>query len=143
MSTVEKGQTVSVHYVGTLDDGSEFDNSHTRGEPLSFEVGSGQMIPGFDAVLPGMSVGEKKNIVLAPSDAYGDFNAEALQAAPYSAFPEDFEYKVGETVYGEGPDGQQFSAKIHEVNDDGVILNFNHPLAGENLTFEIELVSIA
>ena len=142
MSTVENGQAVSVHYVGTLDDGTEFDSSHSRGEPLVFEVGSGQMIPGFDSALPGMAVGEEKTISLAPTEAYGDVVAEAFQTAPLTAFPENFEFKVGETVYGQSEAGQKFTAKIHEVNDEGAILDFNHPLAGKNLTFEIEVISI-
>ena len=142
MSTVEKGQTVSVHYVGTLEDGTQFDSSHDRDETLTFEVGSGQMIKGFDSALPGMTVGEKKEITLTPTDAYGDVIAESFQMAPLTAFPEDFEFLVGNTVYGQTGEGQQFTARIHEVMDDGVMLDFNHPLAGKNLTFEIELVSI-
>jgi peptidylprolyl isomerase len=142
MSTVEKGQTVSVHYVGTFEDGTQFDNSYDRGDALSFEVGSGQMIKGFDAALPGMTVGEKKEITIPSVDAYGDVVTESFQAAPFTSFPEDFDFVVGNTVYGKTGEGQDFSARIHEVGDDSVMLDFNHPLAGKSLTFEIELVSI-
>ena len=142
MSTVGKGQTVSVHYVGTLGDGTEFDSSLSRGEPLVFEVGAGQMIAGFDAALPGMALGEKKNVTVKADDAYGQINPEAFQSIPRTAFDPGLELVVGETVYGEGPNGKPFSAQIDTVGEEKVVLNFNHPLAGQNLNFEIELVSI-
>ena len=84
---VENGNTVSVHYRGTLNDGTEFDSSHSRGEPLSFQVGSGQMINGFDAALPGMAVGETKSITLTPDQAYGESNPEAITDVPKESFP--------------------------------------------------------
>ena len=90
MTTVENGATVSIHYVGTFEDGTEFDSSHSRNQPLQFQVGSGQMISGFDAALPGMEIGEKKNITLAPDEAYGPHNPQAIQVFPKNVFPPEF-----------------------------------------------------
>jgi peptidylprolyl isomerase len=139
---VENGKNVSVHYRGTLSDGSEFDNSKTRGETLSFQVGSGMMIPGFDTALLGMSAGETKNVTLSAGDAYGDRVVDAVQTVPKSAFGEGFEFLVGEVIQGNGPRGP-FMAKIQEEREEDVLLDFNHPLAGEELSFEIELVSVS
>tara|TARA_R110002096_G_C14162228_1_gene685043 strand:- start:97 stop:534 length:438 start_codon:yes stop_codon:yes gene_type:complete len=142
ISAVQSGQTVSVHYRGTLDDGSEFDNSRTRGEAMQVEVGSGQLIAGFDAALMGMTVGEVKNIHLGAEDAYGLIHEEAVQEAPKDLFPADFVFKTGEMVQGQTPTGQPVMAKIVEEKESTVVLDMNHPLAGKDLNFEIELVNI-
>jgi peptidylprolyl isomerase len=142
MSKVENGQTVNVHYIGTLDDGTQFDASRPRGQTLTFEVGSGQMIPGFDKAMVGMMVGETKTIALGPTEAYGDINPEAFQSAPRTTFPEGFQFVVNETVKGQDEAGHVISARIHTLEETTVTLDFNHPLAGKNLNFEIELVSV-
>jgi len=142
MSKVENGQTVNVHYVGTLDDGTQFDASRPRGETLAFQVGSGQMIPGFDKAVVGMTIGETKAIALEPTDAYGVVNPEAFQSTPRATFPEGFQFAVNETVQGQDETGRVISARIHTVEETTVTLDFNHPLAGKNLNFEIELVSV-
>tara|TARA_R110000803_G_scaffold62251_1_gene122491 strand:- start:2725 stop:3156 length:432 start_codon:yes stop_codon:yes gene_type:complete len=142
MSTVEAGNTVSVHYRGTLDDGTEFDSSRNSDETLTFEVGSGQMIPGFDAALPGMAVGDVKQITLSPSEAYGEPNMDAIADVTKNSFPEDYEFTVGSKVQGENQDGGVVVGIIEEVHDDKVTIDFNHPLSGQALNFEIELVSI-
>tara|TARA_R110002073_G_C9099577_1_gene548596 strand:- start:96 stop:533 length:438 start_codon:yes stop_codon:yes gene_type:complete len=142
INAVQSGQTVSVHYRGTLDDGSEFDNSRTRGEAMQVEVGSGQLIAGFDAALMGMTVGEVKNIHLGAEDAYGLIHEEAVQEAPKDLFPADFVFKTGEMVQGQTPTGQPVMAKIVEEKESTVVLDMNHPLAGKDLNFEIELVNI-
>ena len=139
---VENGNTVSVHYRGTLNDGTEFDSSHGRGEPLSFQVGTGQMISGFDAALPGMAVGETKNIMLTPDQAYGDSNPEAITDVPKTSFPNDFNFQVDAMVQGQNDMGQPVVGTINEVKDEAVTIDFNHPMAGKDLNFEIELVSI-
>lgn len=139
---VENGNNVSVHYRGTLGDGTEFDNSRTRGETLEFCVGSGQMIKGFNDAVVGMATGETKSVTLVPADAYGDRNPAALQAVPRTAFGDDFEFEVGEMIQGNGPRGP-FVARIHELQETDVVLDLNHPLAGEELNFEIEVVSVA
>ena len=142
VAKAENGNTVTVHYVGTLDDGTEFDSSVNR-EPLSFTVGAGEMISGFDKAIEGMKVGEKKNISLEPEQAYGEVNPEAFQTVPNSMFPQDFVAEKGVSVMGQTPDGEQFTARVHSVLEEGAItLDFNHPMAGKNLNFEIELVSV-
>ena len=143
MNKAKSGNTVSVHYVGTFADGTEFDNSRQRQQPLSFTIGAGQLIKGFDQAVSGMTVGESKTITLAPTDAYGEVNAEATQTVQTTAFPPDFEFKVGEPVVGQGSQGPPVTATIIEVSEGGnVTLALNHPLAGKTLNFDIELVSI-
>ena len=139
---VEKGNTVKVHYRGTLDDGTEFDSSHDRGEPITFQVGSGQMIAGFDAALPGMAVGETKNVKLTPEQAYGDANPEAITDIPKASFPPGFNFQVDSMIQGQNEMGQPLLGTINEVKEDAVTVDFNHPMAGKDLNFEIELVSI-
>ena len=142
MSTVKEGHNVKVHYKGTLKDGTEFDNSRSRGATLDFEVGSGQMIPGFDKALVGMGLGEVKTFTLAPDEAYGEVHDNAMQSFPKTAFGEDFEFTVGHLVHGSTPTGEPLVAKIAAVEDESVTLDLNHPLAGESLTFEVELIDI-
>ena len=129
---VVDGHNVSVHYKGTLTDGTEFDNSRTRGQTIAFQVGSGQMIPGFNDAVVGMATGETKSVTLAPTEAYGPRNEEALNTVPREAFGENFEFEVGATIQGNGPRGV-FLAKIHDLQEENVILDMNHPLAGQSL----------
>lgn len=138
---VQNGNSVSVHYRGTLSDGTEFDNSKTRGQTLNFQVGSGQMIAGFDAALVGMTIGDVKSVSLSADEAYGQHQPEAVQPVPRGAFPPEFEFLVGEVVQGNGPQGP-FLARILEEREEEVVLDFNHPLAGEDLNFEIELLAV-
>jgi len=140
---VENGNTVSVHYRGTLSDGTEFDSSYGRGEPITFEVGSGQMIAGFDSAIPGMEIGETKDINIPPENAYGPRNEDAIQSVPRTMFPTDFEIVVGATVRGQQPNGSPFLAKILSEEESTITLDFNHPLAGEDLNFAIELMSVS
>jgi len=128
------GDTVSVHYRGTLDDGSEFDSSAGR-DPLQFTVGSGQVIPGFDNAVVGMAIGDKKEVRMEPGDAYGERTDERVIAVPKEQAPEGLE--VGQQVMlGQAP------ATVVEITDDTVTVDANHPLDGQALTFEIELVGI-
>jgi FKBP-type peptidyl-prolyl cis-trans isomerase 2 len=138
---VENGHTVQVHYRGTLNDGTEFDNSRVRGETLSFEVGSAKLIPGFSSAVVGMQVGETKTVLLAPDEAYGPRDPSAKQVVPKESFGPNFEFVVGGTIQGNGPAGA-FLATIEEVADSEVTLDMNHPLAGEDLHFEIEIAAI-
>ena len=141
MNTVENGNTVSVHYTGTLNDGTQFDSSRER-EPLSFLVGDGQVIPGFESAVLGMHEGETKTITILAENAYGPKNDQAVQVVERSRFPNGFEGNVGESVTGQTGEGQAFRATIVSVEENTVTLDFNHPLAGQDLTFEVELVSI-
>ena len=143
MTKVESGNTVSVHYCGTLNDGTEFDSSYNRGEPITFEVGAGQMISGFDSAVVGMAVGEEKNINIAAAQAYGVRNEEHVQDVPITSFPQDYEFVEGTMVQGQQPNGQTFLAKIVGRDTHTVKLDFNHPLAGQDLNFKIELMNIA
>ena len=142
MTKVEKGSKVKVHYTGTKNDGSKFDSSYDRGQVLEFEVGSGQMIKGFDEGVVGMEVGETKDLHLKPEDAYGLRKEEAQTEVPKEALPPDFNPEVGETVQGQTIDGRPILAKVKELQENKVILDLNHPLAGEELNFKVELVEI-
>mgnify|MGYP003113636324 CR=1 FL=1 len=139
--TAKSGQHIEVHYRGTFPDGTEFDNSRTRGAPLQFLLGSPEMISGFNDAIIGMSVGEQKTFTLEPEQAYGFTNEQAIQVIPRSKFEPGFVFEVDALIRGQTPDGP-FVAKIIEVQDDVVTLDFNHPLAGKTITFEVELLSI-
>lgn len=144
MSKVESGNTVSVHYRGTFTDtGEEFDSSYNRGESLTFKVGSGQMISGFDTGVVGMEIGEKKKIEVPPQEGYGFRNLDAIQEVDKNQFPDDFSFSIGSIVQGTDPEGQNITAKIMSEQKDTVTLDFNHPLAEKTLCFEVELLSIA
>ena len=138
----KSGNTVSVHYKGTLDDGTEFDSSYNRGQAFTFQVGSGQVIPGFDLALEGMAVGETKSVKVPPENAYGDVNPEALQTIPNASFPQDLKLEVGGAVSTTTETGQTLTARINAIEESNVILDFNHPMAGNNLNFEIHLLNI-
>jgi FKBP-type peptidyl-prolyl cis-trans isomerase 2 len=142
MSKAEKGNTVKVHYQGTFSDGEQFDSSFDRGEPISFTVGQGQMIPGFDSATVGMKVGETKNITLGPEEAYGARDETAIQIVPKDLFPESFEFNIGETVQGTNSLGTPLVARLLSEQTETVTLDFNHPLSGRELNFKIELVDI-
>jgi peptidylprolyl isomerase len=139
---VEKGNSLKVHYIGTLNDGTEFDNSYNRGEPIEFQVGSGQLIKGFDEGVLGMSQGEKKTINIPAAEAYGEYDENANQMIGRKNFPEDFEFIIGGQVTGQNEMGMPIRATIKEVGDEGITLDFNHPLAGQELNFELEVVEI-
>ena len=142
MSTVKEGSNVKVHYKGTLKDGTEFDNSHARGSTLDFQVGTGQMIQGFDNAVRGMGIGEVKTVTVKSEEAYGTPSEEAFQEYPKSIFGENTDLEVGGVVEGATPDGQVMYARISSIDKETVTLDLNHPLAGKDLTFEIELIDI-
>ena len=142
MSKAKKGDNVKVHYKGTLTTGEQFDSSEGK-EPLAFTVGAGQMIKGFDDAIPGMAVGEKKTINIAPSDAYGEKNKEAIVEFPKANIPADMKLEPGMKLQLQNQAGQPVPVVVAEVKDDVVILDANHELAGKELIFDIELVEIA
>jgi len=141
MQQVKSGDKVKVHYHGKLTSGETFDSSAGR-EPLEFEVGSGMVIKGFDDGVTGMKVGDKKTINIKVEDAYGEINPDMLIEYPRSQFPEYIEMKEGTDLMMSSASGQQFQVKIAEIKDEVVVLDANHPLAGEELIFDIELVEI-
>ncbi len=138
----KKGDKVQVHYKGTFDSGEVFDTSEGK-DPLSFEVGAKQVVTGFDAAVEGMAVGESKDVVLEPTDAYGAVHDELKKEFPRDKLPADFAVKVGDTLPLQAPTGQVYPAKVLEVHDDRLLLDLNHPLAGKTLHFHLELVAIA
>jgi peptidylprolyl isomerase len=142
MQQVKNGDTVKVHYHGRLADGSTFDSSEGR-EPLEFQVGAGSVIKGFDDGVMGMSVGDKRTVNIPADDAYGDKSADMLVEFPREQFPDDMKPEVGMRLNMTNGSGQVVPVMIIEVKDDAVILDANHPLAGEDLIFDIELVSIS
>lgn len=141
MQQVKKGDTVKVHYHGKLTDGSTFDSSEGR-EPLEFEVGGGMVIPGFDSGVTGMGVGEKKTITIPANEAYGHKQEEMIMEFPKDRFPADMVPEPGMQLNMSNGSGQDFPVVIVEIKDEAVILDANHPLAGEDLTFDLELVEI-
>jgi peptidylprolyl isomerase len=142
MSQVKTGDTVQIHYKGTLEDGSVFDSSEGR-EPLEFTVGSGQIIPGLDAALPGMEVGDTQVVEVPADQAYGPEHPEARQSVPRSDIPAEIPLEIGTQLSARNENGQDMTLTVFEVSDTHVVLDANHPLAGKDLTFDIELVAIA
>lgn len=142
MQQAKKGDTVRIHYHGKLTDGNTFDSSAGR-EPLEFELGSGQVIPGFDEGVTGMAIGEKKTIHIPADEAYGQKQEEMIMEFPRTQFPPDVQPEVGMQLNMNNGAGQQFPVVIVEVRDDVVVLDANHPLAGKDLIFDLELVEIA
>ena len=141
MAQVKEGDTVRVHYTGKLTNGEQFDSSVGR-EPLEFTVGAGMMIKGFDAAMPGMNVGEKKTINIAPTDAYGEKSEEAIIEFPKENVPEDMKLEPGMQLTLSNQAGQPVPVIVLEVKDDVIILDANHFLAGQELVFDIELMEI-
>lgn len=137
-----EGKKVKVHYTGTLDDGEKFDSSYDRNEPLEFTCMAGQMIPGFDAAVNDMNVGDKITVHLEPEDAYGAYDNDMLRAFPLELIPNSENLPVGEMVVLQGPDGVPAQAKVDSIADGKVYFDFNHPLAGKPLNFEIELLEV-
>ncbi|MDF1716979.1 MAG: peptidylprolyl isomerase [Antarcticimicrobium sp.] len=141
MTTVKTGDTVRIHYTGTLTDGSRFDSSEGR-DPLEFTVGAGQIIPGLDGAIPGMEVGEEKTVEVPCDEAYGPVNPEARQAIPREGIPDDIPLEIGSRLQMQAPDGQAVPVTVVAADDATVTLDANHPLAGQDLTFAIALVEI-
>ncbi len=141
MTVIKSGDTVAIHYTGTLADGTQFDSSAGR-DPLSFTAGAGQVIVGMDKELVGMAVGDKKVFTAVAAEAYGEREDAAVQAVPRDQFPDDIPLEVGTQLQMQTPQGQIVNVAIAEVGDTEVTLDANHPLAGKDLTFDIEIVSI-
>lgn len=137
-----EGKKVKIHYTGSFDDGEVFDTSRLSGEPLEFECGSGMVIKGFDDAVRDMEVGEKKHIHLEPAEAYGEVDEKLIQTVPVDRVPNAQDLPVGESVYMQGPNGQPFPVKVVSMDDENVVFDMNHPMAGKPLNFELELVEV-
>lgn len=142
MPQAKNGDTVRVHYHGKLTDGSTFDSSEGR-EPLEFKVGSGQVIKGFDDAVADMEVGTKKTVTIPVSEAYGVRNDQMIMEYPLTDFPDDIKPEAGMQLHMSDDGGNVFPVSVLEVKEQSVVLDANHPLAGQDLVFEIELVEIA
>lgn len=137
-----EGKTVSVHYTGTLDDGTKFDSSYDRNQPLEFTCMAGQMIKGFDEAVRDMEVGQTVNIHLEPSEAYGERREDLIYEFPMEQVREDMRsLKVGEHVMLQGPMGQPIPAVVSKVTPSSIFVDLNHEMAGKALNFEITLLS--
>ena len=140
-NTAQQGSIVKVHYTGSLSDGEVFDSSEGA-EPLEFQIGSGQVIPGFELAITGMAEGESKKFTIPSQEAYGEREESMMVTFPLSNLPEGFEPEIGAQIDLEDEDGTQIPAMVIDVDDEKIMLDANHPLAGEDLTFEITVVSI-
>ncbi|WP_349258547.1 FKBP-type peptidyl-prolyl cis-trans isomerase [Aggregatilinea sp.] len=141
MAEAKSNDTVRVHYTGRLEDGTVFDSSLQR-EPLEFTLGEGQVIPGFEEGVMGMNPGESKTIEIDAERAYGPYRDDMLLSVDRSQFPDNIEPSVGQRLQLRQPDGQTMLVTVSEVGDAQVTLDANHPLAGKNLIFDVQLVEI-
>jgi peptidylprolyl isomerase len=141
MTQAKAGDTVQFHYTGTLSDGSVFDSSEGR-DPLSFTLGSGQIIPGLDAAIDGMSVGEQKTVTIPSEQAYGAHNPQNVQQIPRAQIPDHIPTEPGTTLQMQTPQGQAIPVVVAAADAETVTLDANHPLAGKDLTFAVEIVSV-
>lgn len=141
MSQAKSGDTVRIHYTGRLSDGTEFDSSRER-DPLEFTLGEGQVIEGFEQVVAGMEPGETRVAELTPDDAYGDRQDQLMVDIERNKLPDDLEPYVGQMLEVQDGEGRPLVVQVTDVGDEAVTLDANHPLAGKELTFEVELVEI-
>ena len=141
MTQIKSGNTVKLHYTGSLADGTVFDSSEGR-DPLEFTVGAGQVIVGLDKALPGMEVGEKKVVQIPADEAYGPYEEDARQSVPRNQIPPTIELQEGMMLQMQLPSGQSVPVTVAELSEDTVVMDANHRLAGKDLTFAIEIVEI-
>lgn len=137
-----EGKIVKIHYTGTLDNGEQFDSSYDRGEPIEFTCMAGDVIKGFDDAVLDMAVGDKKTIHLEPADAYGEIQKDLIQEVPLENIPNADKLPVGQSIYMQGPDGQPFPVFVSKIEDGKATFDMNHPLAGQALNFDLELVEV-
>lgn len=141
MSQVKENSTVVVHYTGKLTDGQIFDTSEGK-EPAEFVLGQGRLIPGFEKGLMDMKLNEKKTISIAKDEAYGEVNEALIQEVPKTQLPQDMEPKVGMGLVTQTPDGQEINLMVIDVKEESIVVDGNHPLAGRDLVFDVEVVEI-
>lgn len=142
MTLAKSGDTVSIHYTGTLEDGTVFDSSVEK-EPLLFKLGSGQVIKGFDSGITGMSVGEKKSLVIPPEEAYGIINPELISELGRDQFPDNIELEKDLVLQSKTPDGNVVTVVVTDLTDSMVTIDANPPMAGKTLNFDVELMKIS
>lgn len=142
MSTIKNGDTVKVHYTGQLDDGSVFDSSLHRA-PLEFTIGQGQLIPGFEKAVVGLSAGDTTTANIPCAEAYGEQNPDLILVIDKEQLPDSIEPEVGQRLQLSQPEGEPIPVHITKVEDNQVTIDANHPLAGKDLTFNIEIIEVA
>jgi peptidylprolyl isomerase len=142
MKQAQDGDTVRIHYTGTLNDGTQFDSSAGR-EPIEFTLGEQSVIAGFEAGVKGMQVGEQKSIQIPAEEAYGQHNDALVEEVPRQHFPQDMELQVGMQLQAQSPNGEHFNVVVTSLSEESATLDGNHPLAGETLNFDLELVDIS
>ena len=138
---IEAGKTVKVHYKGTLNDGTVFDSSEGR-DPIEFEMGAGNVIPGFESAVGDMEIEETKSVNIPSAEAYGDVNEDMVGLVPRSSLPDDIEPEVGMVLSMQSPDGEM-PVRIIEMDEENLTLDANHPLAGQDLTFDLTLIAVS
>lgn len=138
-----EGKKVKVHYVGTLDDGTKFDSSRDRNEPLEFTCMAGQMIRGFDAAVKDMEVGQVVDVHIPAAEAYGERRDDLMQTVPVNMLPGAENLSAGDKVMLASPSGQPFPATVAKVEDGNITFDMNHEMAGKDLNFNIELLEVA
>lgn len=141
MQKVQQNDTVKVHYTGKLSDGQVFDSSKDR-DPLEAKLGEGQLIPGFEKALVDMQVDEEKTVTIPKEEAYGEKRDELFQKVDKEQLPKEIEPKKGMGLVSQNPDGTQRQLRVAEVHDDHIVVDANHPLAGQDLTFDLKVVGI-
>jgi len=141
MTSTKSGDSIKIHYTGTFDDGTVFDSSMS-GDPIAITIGNGEVIPSFEKALEGMTIGEKKSIHIPAADAYGEYHPEYVQEFDRSEINADGELKVGTEINAKTPEGHSFVLIVTAVNGDKITVDGNHPMAGKDLNFELELMAI-
>lgn len=142
MRQAQNGDTVRIHYTGTLEDGTVFDSSRQR-DPLEFTLGQGKLIPGFETGVIGMTQGAKKTVTIAPEDGYGEHHEAMVATIDRSDIPEDLKPEIGQQLQVSRPDGKTFNVILTGMDETSITVDANHPLAGKTLKFELELVEFA
>ena len=141
MNQVKENNTVKVNYTGKLADGQVFDSSEGK-EPIEFTLGQGQLIPGFEKGLIDMKLNEKKTITVTKEEAYGDVNKDLIQEVKKTELPQDMTPEVGMGLVSKSPDGQEMNLMVVEVKEESIVIDGNHPLAGKELVFDLEVIEI-
>ena len=142
MTQLKTGDKVKVHYVGTLKEGQIFDSSREKEQPIEFSIDDGKLLKGFNDAVKDLDVGTKKNISIASEEAYGKYINEAVITVPKSEFPEGMKYELNGFIQGQDNEGRPVQGQVIKIEEESINLDMNHPLAGEDLNFEIELVEI-
>lgn len=140
---IEEGSEVTLHYIGKLEDGSEFDNSYLTEKPLTFKIGEVNIIPGFESAIMGREKSEKFEVTVPCSEAYGEYTEENVQTIPKDKIDLSDETPIGSKIEGTTPNGEKFICTLKSMDDKTVTLDVNHPLAGKDLEFQIEILDVA